>query len=58
MKEFRCAAVVPDCTARFESESEAGILAQIVRHAHDDHGMEHVPDDVIDAVRTHIRDIG
>jgi predicted small metal-binding protein len=57
MKEFRCAAVVPDCTARFEAESEGAILAQVALHAHDDHGMEHVPDDVLDAVRSHIRDI-
>lgn len=57
MKEFSCAAVVPECTARFESDSEAGVLAQVVRHARDDHGMEHVPHDVIDAVRAHIRDV-
>lgn len=57
MKEFRCAAIVPDCTARFEDESEAGIVAQVVRHARDDHGMEHVPHDVLDEVRAHIRDV-
>lgn len=57
MKEFRCAAVVPNCSARFEAESEAGILAQVVRHARDDHGMEHVPHDVLDEVRAHIVDV-
>lgn len=57
MKQFRCAAVVPDCTARFEAESEAGLLAQVVRHARDDHGMEHVPHDVLDAIRAHIEDV-
>jgi predicted small metal-binding protein len=56
MKEFFCGAVVPDCDARFEADSEAAILAQVVQHAHDDHGMEHVPDSVLDAVRSHIRD--
>lgn len=56
MKEFFCGAVVPDCTARFEADSEDEILRKVVRHAHDDHGMEHVPNDVIDAVRMHIRD--
>ena len=56
MKEFFCGAVVPDCDARFEADSEATILAQVVRHAHDDHGMEHVPDSVLDTVRSHIRD--
>jgi len=57
MKEFRCAAVVPDCSARFEAESEAGILTQVVRHARDDHGMEHVPHDVLDEVRAHIVEV-
>lgn len=56
MKEFFCGAVVPDCDARFEADSEAAILAQVVRHAHDDHGMEHVPDSVLDAVRAQIHD--
>lgn len=56
MKEFFCGAVVPDCTARFEGESEDTILRQVVKHAHDDHGMEHVPNDVLDAVRLHIHD--
>jgi predicted small metal-binding protein len=57
MKEFFCGAVVPDCSARFEAESEEAILAQVARHAHDDHGMEHVPDTVIDEVRAQIRDV-
>jgi predicted small metal-binding protein len=57
MKEFHCAAVVPDCSARFEAESEDGVVSLVVRHARDDHGMEHVPHDVLDAVRAHIRDV-
>jgi len=56
MKEFFCGAVVPDCTARFEAESETAILAQVALHAHEDHGMEHVPDSVIEAVRAEIRE--
>lgn len=56
MKVFHCAAIVPGCGARFEAESETGILAQVVRHARDDHGMEHVPHDVLDEVRSHIVD--
>lgn len=58
MKEFFCGAVVPDCEARFTGESEEAILAQVARHAHDDHGMEHVPDHVIEAVRAEIREVG
>ncbi|MDO8209795.1 DUF1059 domain-containing protein [Conexibacter sp. CPCC 206217] len=57
MKEFFCGAVVPDCTARFTGESEEAILAQVARHAHDDHGMEHVPDSVVDEVRAQIHDV-
>ncbi|HMJ02707.1 MAG TPA: DUF1059 domain-containing protein [Conexibacter sp.] len=57
MKEFRCAAVMPECTARFEAESERAILAQVALHAHEEHGMEHVPDEVLDTVRMHIRDV-
>ncbi len=58
MKEFFCGAVVPDCTARFEGETEDAILVQVAQHAHDDHGMEHVPDEVVDEVRAQIREIG
>jgi predicted small metal-binding protein len=58
MKEFFCGAVVPDCSARFEAESEDAVLRQVAIHAHEDHGMEHVPDSVIEAVRSHIRDVG
>ena len=57
MKEFHCAKVVPGCGARFTADSEAGVLAQVVRHARDDHGMEHVPHDVLDAVRDQIREV-
>jgi predicted small metal-binding protein len=57
MKEFFCGAVVPHCGARFEGETEQAIVSQVLRHAHDDHGMEHVPDDVLEAVRGHIRDV-
>jgi predicted small metal-binding protein len=57
MKEFFCGAVVPDCTARFKADSEDAILAEVAIHAHEDHGMEHVPDAVIDAVRAQIREV-
>lgn len=57
MKVFQCAAIVPGCGARFEAESEDGVVSQVVRHARDDHGMEHVPHDVLDEVRAHIRDV-
>ena len=58
MKEFFCGAVVPGCSARFEADSDDAIVRQVTRHAHDDHGMEHVPDHVLEAVREHIREGG
>ena len=57
MKEFSCGVVVPGCPARFEGETEDAILVQVARHAHDAHGMEHVPDDVIETVRSQIREV-
>ena len=57
MKEFHCAKFVTGCGARFTADSEAGVLAQVLRHARDDHGMEHVPHDVLDAVRDHIHEV-
>lgn len=57
MKEFRCAAVMPDCPARFEGETEQAILSQVALHALEEHGMEHVPDEVLEAVRAHIVDV-
>jgi predicted small metal-binding protein len=57
MKEFSCGAVVPGCEARFMGESDEAILAQVARHAHDVHGMEHVPDSVIETVREQIREV-
>ena len=54
MKKFRCGDVVPGCAATFEAASEDEILVAVGRHAADTHGMESVPDDVVDAVRRSI----
>jgi predicted small metal-binding protein len=56
MKSFSCGAVVPNCTATFTGDSEGDILAQVAEHARRDHGMATVPADVVDQVRSHIRD--
>lgn len=57
MKEFYCGAVVPDCSTRFRAESEQAILEQVSQHAHDAHGMESVPDAVVQQVRANIHDV-
>jgi predicted small metal-binding protein len=50
MKEFRCGALVPGCSALFEGESEDEILQQVATHARDEHGMDEVPPEVVDKV--------
>lgn len=56
MKEFACGAVVPGCTATFEGETEDQILAQVADHAREDHGMETVPDEVVEQVKENIKE--
>ena len=55
MKEFSCGAVVPGCAAVFHAPDEGGILAQVAAHAREDHGLESVPAELVDAVRTNIK---
>lgn len=54
MKQFQCAAIVPDCRATFDGESEKAILLQILSHARDEHGMPDVPPEVVDMIRANI----
>ena len=51
MKQFSCGAVVPGCTATFSGETEEDVLGQVAAHAAADHGMETVPDEVVEQVR-------
>lgn len=50
MKRFSCGDVVPGCTVNFQSDSEESLLTQVGHHAHDDHGLVDVTDDLIEAV--------
>jgi predicted small metal-binding protein len=54
MKSFSCGSVVPGCTATFDADTEDGILEQVARHAHADHGMTEVPAEVVAQVRSKI----
>lgn len=54
MKSFACGAVVPNCVATFDAETEEEILGLVAAHARADHGMETVPPEVVDQVRSHI----
>ena len=54
MKEFRCGELVPGCEWRIEAESENEILEEVAVHAREAHGMDEVPPEVADTVRTSI----
>jgi predicted small metal-binding protein len=58
MKRFWCGAVIPNCSAKFEGESEQDILRQVAAHAAKDHGLAEVPTSVVDRVRALITDAG
>ena len=55
MKEFACGSVVPGCVATFRADSQEGILSQVAQHAHDDHGLTEIGDDLVAAVCANIR---
>jgi predicted small metal-binding protein len=55
MKSFSCGAVVPGCTHSFRADTDGEILAQVAHHARHDHGLTEIPDELVSAVRSHIR---
>ena len=54
MKEFSCGELVPGCWATFQGESDDEILQQVTVHARNEHGMDEVPPEVVDRIRTRI----
>jgi predicted small metal-binding protein len=57
MKEFRCGDVVPECPYVTRDEEEEALLARISEHARDAHGMDEVPPEVVDAIRSAIVEV-
>ena len=55
MKQFACGDVVPGCGATFVGADDDEILGLVAGHAHHDHGLAEVSDDLVAAVRSHIR---
>ena len=51
MKQFSCGDVVAGCQRRFSSADEAGILEQVAHHALADHGLDTIPDELVEQVR-------
>jgi predicted small metal-binding protein len=58
VKQFACGAVMPGCDARFEARTEEELLRQIGQHAHEAHGLDEVPTELVDQVRANIIELG
>jgi predicted small metal-binding protein len=58
MRQFVCGEIVPGCETRIEGESDDEVLAKVAVHAREAHGMDEVPQEVADDVRSKIRDAG
>jgi predicted small metal-binding protein len=54
MKQFTCGDVVPGCEASWERDTDDEILAEVAAHARDVHGIEAVPPELVDQVRSRI----
>jgi predicted small metal-binding protein len=54
MKEFRCGEIVPGCSAVLEGESDEQVLQEVALHARAEHGMDQVPPEVADDIRSKI----
>lgn len=54
MKEFKCGDVVPGCAATIRGQSEDEVLQQVGAHAREEHGMDSVPPEVVDTIRSKI----
>jgi predicted small metal-binding protein len=52
MKHFNCGEIVPGCGWTIEAESEDAVLAGVADHAREAHGMDEVPPEVEDRVRS------
>lgn len=54
MKSFACGEVVPNCEASWVCSTEDEILARVAQHAREDHGLDSISPDLVNAVRAHI----
>lgn len=54
MKRFACGDIVPGCDATFVCTTDDDVLAEVARHAAEDHGLTAVPDEMVEQVRSRI----
>jgi predicted small metal-binding protein len=55
-KVLRCREVGMDCDFEARGETENEVLAQAADHAHRDHGMTEIPDEVLTKVKAAIHE--
>jgi predicted small metal-binding protein len=49
-----CGDAMPGCTARFEEDSRERILEKVAVHAREDHGVENVTPEMLEAIGANI----
>jgi len=57
MKQFFCGDVVPGCKWVTRRDGEEELFEEISFHAHDAHGMDEVPPEVMDIIRDKITEV-
>lgn len=55
-KRIRCADVGPDCDFEAWAETEEELMEMVVLHAEQAHGMDEIPPEMAEQVRSAIRD--
>jgi predicted small metal-binding protein len=55
-KVLRCGDVVPGCNYEARASSEDELMQKVAQHAREAHGMQTVPPDVAQKVKSKIRD--
>lgn len=55
-KVLKCRDVGPDCDFEVRGASEEDVLKQAAEHAEKEHGMQHIPPDMLAKVKAVIRD--
>lgn len=58
MKSFACGDVVPGCDARWVCSTEDEILVAVAGHAAAAHGLQEVPAELVQSVRSSIVTVG
>jgi predicted small metal-binding protein len=56
VRQFVCGEIVPGCDTKIQGENDDEVLQKVAVHAREAHGMDEVPPEVQDNVRSKITD--